>query len=160
MHAGHWARMTDQLDRRLAIAFSALTAQFKVGADGSAYEGLSLTDTSVVAWIARSVAAGKQPIQQQVADSLDLPKTTMTSVVKRLSARGLVEQGSGSTDARARTLGLTAEGLHLAASLREAQLRASSVILRTLPARDQVRLVELLETVIAQLPHKQQVQKK
>lgn len=149
--------MTELLDRRLAIAFSALTAQFKVGAEGSAYEGLSLTDTSVVAWVARSVAAGKQPIQQQVADSLDLPKTTMTSVVKRLSARGLVKQGTGSTDARARTLGLTADGLLLAASLRETQLRASAAILNTLSARDQAKLVELLETVVSKLPDKKRV---
>ncbi len=80
--------MTDLLDQRLTISFSALIAQFKVGAEGAAYEDLSLTATSVVAWIAGTVASGKQPIQQKMADSLHLPKTTMTSVVKRLSARG------------------------------------------------------------------------
>lgn len=152
--------MTDLLDQRLATAFSTLIAQFKVGAGSSAYEGLSLTDASVLSWIDRSVASGNQPIQQQVADSLELPKTTMTSVVKRLSARGLVQQGSGSTDARARTLGLTADGLQLAANLRETQLRSSEAILSTLSADDQDKLVELLETVVSKLPHKKLVQER
>lgn len=87
-----------------------------------------------------------------MAESLGLPKTTMTSAVKRLSARGLVEQGSGARDARARTLHLTADGQRLGSGLKEAQIGASMAILQSLSTRDQSRLIELLETIVAKPP--------
>jgi DNA-binding MarR family transcriptional regulator len=144
--------MDEQSCKRLAAAISALIARFKVGPEGSPYEHLTLTDAAVVSWLSQAAAEGREPIQKEVADSLGLPKTTMTSAVKRLSARGLVEQGSGARDARARTLHLTAAGQKLGSGLKEAQIGASMAILQSLPARDQSRLIELLETVASQAP--------
>jgi len=146
--------MTQKSGERLATAVSALIARFKIGPEGSAYDDLSLTDAAVVSCIAEAAAAGREPIQKEVGDVLGLPKTTMTSAVKRLSARGLVEQGVGARDGRARTLRLTPQGQQLGSSLKEAQIRASMAILQSLPVRDQDRLIELLETVVANLPAK------
>jgi len=144
--------MDEQSCKRLATAISALIARFKVGPENSPYEHLTLTDAAVVSWLSQAAAEGREPIQKEVAGSLGLPKTTMTSAVKRLSARGLVEQGSGARDARSRTLHLTADGQKLGSGLKEAQIGASMAILQSLPARDQSRLIELLETVVAQSP--------
>lgn len=146
--------MNEISGERLATAISALIARFKIGPDGSAYDGLSLTDAAVISCIAQAAAAGREPIQKEVGDALDLPKTTMTSAVKRLRARGLVEQGSGARDARARTLRLTAPGRQLGSSLKDAQIRASMAILQTLPVRDRDRLIGLLEKVVATVPTK------
>lgn len=84
----------------------------------------------------------------------------MTSAVKRLSGRGLVTQGSGSMDARAKTLRLTPQGQKVGLSLKNAQIGASVTILQTLPKRDQARLVELLEAVVANFPTKAPESKK
>lgn len=146
--------MIDNAGERLAAAISALIARFKIGPEGSAYDGLSLTDAAVVSFIADAAAAGREPIQKEVGDALGMPKTTVTSAVKRLSAGGLVKQGTGTRDARARTLQLTPPGQQLGSSLKQAQIRASMAILRTLPIRDQNRLIGLLETVVATLPDK------
>ena len=150
----HTSAMSKQSGARLAKAISALVAHFKVGPEGAGYADLSLTDAAVIASIADAAAGGREPIQKEVGDSLGLPKTTMTSAVKRLRARGLVEQVSGTSDARARTLRLTAIGHQAVSRLRQAQIAASVAILQTLPQRDQGRLVELLETVAANLPPK------
>lgn len=139
--------MDDEPGKRLAAAVSALIAHFKMGPDGAAYENLSLTDTAVLSRVATAAAAGRDPIQKEVGNALRLPKTTMTSAVKRLRARGLVEQELGAKDARARVLRLTPRGHELATDLKDAQVRASMTILESLPARDQALLIELLETV-------------
>ena len=144
--------MTEKSGERLATAISALIARFKIGPDGSVYDGLSLTDTAVVSAIAEITAAGPESLQKDIGRTLGLPKTTMTSAVKRLSARGLVEQGPGARDARAKTLRLTPRGQQLGSSLKKAQIQASLAILQTLAVRDQNRLIGLLETVVAKLP--------
>jgi DNA-binding MarR family transcriptional regulator len=141
--------MDEQSCTRLADAISALIARFKVGPESAPYEHLTITDAAVVSWLTRAAAEGREPIQKEVAESLGLPKTTLTSAVKRLAARGLVVQGSGARDARSKTLHLTADGQELGSGLKEAQIEASMAILQSLPARDQSRLIELLETVVA-----------
>lgn len=141
--------MTVTSGERLAAAISTLIARFKIGAEGSAYDRLSLTDAAVISCIADAAAAGREPIQKEVAASLALPKTTMTSAVKRLSAGGLVEQTRGASDARARTLRLTRHGQQIESGLKEARIRASMGILQSLPVRDRERLIGLLETVVA-----------
>jgi DNA-binding MarR family transcriptional regulator len=146
--------VNQEFPERLAIAISALIGRFKVGPENSPYEHLTLTDAAVVSWLSQAAAEGREPIQKEVALSLDLPKTTMASAVKRLSARGLVTQGAGTRDARARTLHLTSDGKKLALGLREAQLGASTAILQSLSAQDQLRLIDLLERVVAQTPSK------
>ena len=156
----HKEKINEKSGERLATAISALIARFKIGQAGSAYDGLSLTDAAVISCLADAAAAGRAPIQKEVGEALGLPKTTMTSAVKRLSTRGLVEQGSGARDARARTLRLTAPGQQLGSTLKEAQIRASMAILHSLPVRDRDRLVELLETVVAAVPDETTTQQK
>ena len=144
--------MDEQSGERLATAISALIARFKVGPEGTSYEDLSLTDAAVISWLAKAAIEGDEPIQKDVGDALGLPKTTVTSAVKRLSARGLVAQGPGRRDGRARTLRLTLDGQHLGTALKAAQVRASEAILESLSARDQGRLITLLERGAATAP--------
>lgn len=142
--------MDELYAKRLATAITALMARFKVSPENSPYEHLSLTDAAVISCLRQAAAEGREPIQREVAASLRLPKTTMTSAVKRLNGRGLLKQGSGASDARSKTLLLTPDGQELGSGLEEAQIQASMDILRRLSARDQARLIELLERVVAQ----------
>jgi DNA-binding MarR family transcriptional regulator len=144
--------MDEQSCKRLATAISTLIARFKVGPRNAPYEQLTLTDAALISALRQAAAEGREPIQKEVAEALGLPKTTMTSAVKRLIIRGLVAQGSGARDARARTLHLTADGRKLGEEIQKAQLGASKAILQSLPAQDQSRLIELLETVVASSP--------
>ncbi|MFN4101547.1 MAG: MarR family winged helix-turn-helix transcriptional regulator [Pararhodobacter sp.] len=133
---------------RLATVISALLDRFKVGPEGAAYDALSLTDTAIVARLAQAQAASHPVIQKDIAEALRLPKTTMTSAVKRLVARGLIVRGAG-MDARARVLRLTDQGLALAGALREAQVAASAQMLAALPPEDSAQLLALLERILA-----------
>ena len=133
---------------RLAMAISALLDRFKVGPEGTAYDALSLTDTAIIARLARARLAGQSVIQKDIGSALNLPKTTMTSAVKRLLARGLIQRGAGE-DARARVLHLTGDGIALAAALHQAQVAASASMLDALPPRERKHLVELLEQIVA-----------
>ncbi|MFN6979465.1 MAG: MarR family winged helix-turn-helix transcriptional regulator, partial [Gemmobacter sp.] len=133
---------------RLATAISALLDRFKVGPDATAYDALSLTDTAIVARLAKAQIAAHPVIQKDIAEALHLPKTTVTSAVKRLVARGLVAQGIGA-DGRARVLRLTDRGMALAGALRAAQVAASAQMLGALPPDERAQLLALLERIAA-----------
>ncbi|MFN4158881.1 MAG: MarR family winged helix-turn-helix transcriptional regulator [Gemmobacter sp.] len=109
---------------------------------------MSLTDTAIVARLARAEPTGQPVIQKDIGDALRLPRTTMTSAVKRLVARGLIARGTGA-DARARVLRPTDQGLALADALRQAQVAASAQMLAALPQGDRAQLLAMLERIAA-----------
>ncbi|WP_167767153.1 MarR family winged helix-turn-helix transcriptional regulator [Jannaschia formosa] len=131
------------LAQRLAMSVSSLVDRFKLRADGP-YAGLGLVEASMIARVASSETS---VTQGEIAAALGLPKTTMTSAVKRLEAKGLMVRDRSETDGRARVLWLTDEGAELACQLREAQVRASAAMLATLAPGDRETLVRLLERV-------------
>lgn len=143
--------MNEQLAQRLSSAITAVMGQFKVGAAGAPYDDLTLTDSALISWLAKADEEGIEPIQKDVGASLGLPKTTMTSAVKRLKARGLIEQTPGARDGRSKAVSLTPAGLRLGASLKNAQIRASAAILEALSSDEQLQLITLLETVVKDL---------
>lgn len=136
---------------RLAMAISALLEHFKMGAEGTAHDGMPLIDTAIVGRITSAVERDQEVIQKDISDALRLPKTTMASAVKRLVARRLVRRTAGD-DPRAKVLGLTEEGAAFAKALRRAQIAASASMLESLPGRDRKRLLELLERIASQMP--------
>lgn len=68
--------MIDKAGERLATAISALIARFTIGREGSAYDGLPLTDAAVVSFIVNAAAAGRELIQKEVGDASACPRRT------------------------------------------------------------------------------------
>lgn len=89
-------------------------------------------------WIVLSaIAAGPRQTQLALAQSLGLDKTTMTSLLDRLEAAGLVTRDHDSRDRRARIPGLTEAGTRAQQELIAARDRAEAAVLGQLSADEQ-----------------------
>ena len=89
-------------------------------------------------WIVLSaIAAGPRQTQLALAHSLGLDKTTMTSLLDRLEATGLVTREQDSRDRRARIPGLTEAGARVQQELIGARDRAEAEVLSQLGADEQ-----------------------
>lgn len=89
-------------------------------------------------WIVLSaIAAGPRQTQLALAHSLGLDKTTMTSLLDRLEAAGLVTREQDSRDRRARIPGLTEAGTRVQHELIAARDRAEAAVLSQLSADEQ-----------------------
>jgi DNA-binding MarR family transcriptional regulator len=89
-------------------------------------------------WIVLSaIAAGPRQTQLALAQSLGLDKTTMTSLLDRLEAAGLVTRDQDSRDRRARIPGLTETGTRVQHEVIAARDRAEEVVLSQLSADEQ-----------------------
>jgi DNA-binding MarR family transcriptional regulator len=89
-------------------------------------------------WIVLSaIAAGPRQTQLALAHSLGLDKTTMTSLLDRLEAAGLVTRDQDSRDRRARIPGLTGAGTRVQHELIAARDRAEAAVLSQFSADEQ-----------------------
>jgi len=99
-------------------------------------------------WIVLSaIAAGPRQTQLALAHSLGLDKTTMTSLLDRLEAAGLVTRDQDSRDRRARIPGLTEAGARVQQELIAARDRAEAAVLSQLSADEQ----RVLRAMLARL---------
>ena len=89
-------------------------------------------------WIVLSaIGAGPRQTQLALAQSLGLDKTTMTSLLDRLEAAGLVTRDHDRRDRRARIPGLTEAGTRVQHELIAARDRAEGAMLSQLSADEQ-----------------------
>ena len=96
-------------------------------------------------WIVLSaLAAGPRQTQLALAQSLGLDKTTMTSLLDRMEARGLITRAIDSHDRRARIPELTDEGLRVQAEVTSARDRVEAGLLSGFTADEQAQLRGLL----------------
>ena len=103
-------------------------------------------------WIVLSaIAAGPRQTQLALAQSLGLDKTTMTSLLDRLEAAGLVTRAQDSRDRRARIPGLTVAGTRVQHELIAARDRAEAVVLSQLSA-DEQRVLRAMLSRLAEGP--------
>ena len=103
-------------------------------------------------WIVLSaIAAGPRQTQLALAHSLGLDKTTMTSLLDRLEAAGLVTRDQDSRDRRARIPGLTEAGARVQQELIAARDRAEAVVLSQLSA-DEQRVLRAMLSRLAEGP--------
>src|ERR1700728_1485278 len=121
----------------------------RVGLDEAAREhGLS----GARDWIVLSaIAAGPRQTQLALAQSLGLDKTTLTSLLDRLEAAGLVTRDQDSRDRRARIPGLTEAGGRVQQELIAARDRAEEAVLGRLSA-DEQRVLRALLNRLAEGP--------
>lgn len=91
-----------------------------------------------------ALSTGPRQTQLALAHSLGLDKTTMTSLLDRLEARGLVTRSTDSHDRRARIPELTEDGRRLQAEVTNARDRVEAALLATFTPEEQHQLRELL----------------
>lgn len=103
-------------------------------------------------WIVLSaIAAGPRQTQLALAQSLGLDKTTMTSLLDRLEAAGLINRCQDSRDRRARIPALTEAGDRVQHDLIAARDRAEAAVLRALRA-DEQRVLRAMLARLADCP--------
>jgi MarR family transcriptional regulator, organic hydroperoxide resistance regulator len=96
-------------------------------------------------WIVLSaLAAGPRQTQLSLAQSLGLDKTTMTSLLDRMEARGLITRSTDRHDRRARIPELTAAGRQIQAEVTSARDRVEAGLLGGFSAEEQRQLRDLL----------------
>jgi len=96
-------------------------------------------------WMVLSaLTTGPRQTQLALAHSLSLDKTTMTSVLDRMEARGLVTRSTDRHDRRARIPELTADGRRVQAEVTQARDAVEASLLGMFSAREQELLRELL----------------
>ena len=96
-------------------------------------------------WIVLSaLAAGPRQTQLSLAQSLGLDKTTMTSLLDRMEARGLITRSVDRHDRRARIPELTGRGRQIQAEVTSARDRVEAGLLGGFTADEQRQLRDLL----------------
>jgi MarR family transcriptional regulator, organic hydroperoxide resistance regulator len=96
-------------------------------------------------WIVlAALSAGPRQTQLALAHSLGVDKTTMTSLLDRLEARGLLTRYTDSNDRRARIPALTEEGRRVQAEVTSARDRVEASLLATFSPQERHLLRELL----------------
>ena len=96
-------------------------------------------------WLVLSaLSAGPRQTQLALAHSLGVDKTTMTSLLDRMEARGLITRCTDSHDRRARIPELTAEGRRVASEVTGARDRVEAALLATFTPHEQYLLRDLL----------------
>jgi DNA-binding MarR family transcriptional regulator len=96
-------------------------------------------------WIVLSaLSAGPRQTQLALAHSLGVDKTTMTSLLDRMEARGLITRYTDRHDRRARIPELTEEGRRVQAEVTGARDRVEAALLATFTPHEQHLLRDLL----------------
>jgi DNA-binding MarR family transcriptional regulator len=131
--------MADDLD---AVAQLSFAVQELLGGIAAEHD-LSLTQLRLLA-----ILRDRDPAMLDLARHLGLGKSSVTGLVDRAAARGLVERVSAPGDGRGVHVRLTAGGRRLAERLTEQGEGALSALLDVLAARDRARLGSLAGTVV------------
>jgi MarR family transcriptional regulator, organic hydroperoxide resistance regulator len=138
--AGSWSAVL-ALQRAAHASVRALTAEL-------AGLGLSGSEVNAVANL-----AGEQPCTvSQLAAAAGVRVTTMTSVLDRLEARGLIARGSAPADRRAVRVGLTASGCDAAAAITQAVAGLERRALAGLPSEELAGLRAGLDALAGAAP--------
>jgi DNA-binding MarR family transcriptional regulator len=102
-------------------------------------------------WIVLSaLSTGPRQTQLALAHSLGVDKTTMTSLLDRMEARGLITRSTDTHDRRARIPELTEHGRRVQAEVTGARDRVEQALLSAFTAQEQHLLRELLARLVAQ----------
>jgi DNA-binding MarR family transcriptional regulator len=91
-----------------------------------------------------ALSTGPRQTQLALAHSLGLDKTTMTSLLDRMEARGLITRCTDSHDRRARIPELTEDGRRVQAETTSARDRVEAALLASFTQQEQHLLRDLL----------------
>ncbi|MFT3697874.1 MAG: MarR family transcriptional regulator [Kofleriaceae bacterium] len=90
----------------------------------------------------------RQPLMQELAAFLGLEKSSLSGLVDRAEARGLVERVPHDQDARAMTIRMTAAGKKLSRVVEQEVYAKADALLAHVTKPDQHRLGEILALVL------------
>ena len=127
------------LDALVPVVFVTTAILNKVGAEND----LSLTLIRVL-----GILWDRRPRMAELADYLGLEKQTMSGLVARAEARGLVARAPNGLDGRATDVFLTKEGAKLVKRLRLQIQQAMTPLTEQLSASDQLLLRDLLHRML------------
>jgi DNA-binding MarR family transcriptional regulator len=126
---------TTLIDRLVQLSFEVQSRLGTIAAD----HDLSLTQVRLL-----GVLRDHQPGIQQLADHLGLEKSSVSGLIDRAEARGLVRRTSSATDGRAVHVAIAREGRRLAQRAEREVETALSVLVARLTNAERARLAELL----------------
>ncbi len=129
------------LDALAKTSFATMAILHRVAAEND----LSLTQLRVA-----GILRDRRLRMAELAGYLGLEKSTMTGLVERAEARGIMARASGQDDGRVIDVFLTSEGLKLAAHVERQIQEALAPLTDRLEAADQRRLQELLERLLVE----------
>jgi MarR family transcriptional regulator, lower aerobic nicotinate degradation pathway regulator len=141
--------MTEQPDRGEvvdALAQLSWRVQSVIG-EAAASEGLSLSQLRLI-----GILRDREPEMLELAQHLGLDKSSVSGLVARAEARGLVERRPLPSDGRRVAVRLTDAGRALAARVTSEVDRRMTPLLATIPAAQQRGLVSLMGSAIPTLP--------
>jgi len=95
----------------------------------------------------RAIAADEGRSQNEVAESLHIPPSSMVAVIDHLEGRGLVERKLHPTDRRSRVLHMTRKGDEVLARATELAMGLETTICAGLPEQKRQALLEMLAQV-------------
>jgi DNA-binding MarR family transcriptional regulator len=87
--------------------------------------------------------------QRTLGERISLDRSTMTEVVARLSARGLIKTARDSNDGRRKTIRLTPKGVATLQHLIPRTHQMTSRLVGALDAKEQAELLRLLTSVVS-----------
>lgn len=91
----------------------------------------------------------REPGMLELARHLELEKSSLSGLVDRAEARGLVERVPSADDRRATTVRMTARGRQLSRAVQAEVETDVAALLGELPDKDRERLQAILERVVA-----------
>ena len=105
-------------------------------------------DLSVVQVRLLGILRDREPGMLQLARRLELEKSSLSGLVDRAEKRGLVERIPSTSDRRAATIRVTAQGRKLARVIEEAVSAEVDALVQVLPEADRRRLAALIGRVV------------
>lgn len=107
-------------------------------------EGISYSEISVLSF----VSDNKDAFLKEISENLNLPSSTLTSVIDRLEKRGLVHRVVSKRNRRSYSLELTKDGIRISDLHKSAEKKMWNKLLEGLKSdSDREKLIELLETI-------------
>jgi DNA-binding MarR family transcriptional regulator len=91
----------------------------------------------------------REPGMNELARHLELEKSSLSGLVDRAEARGLVERVPSADDRRAATVRLTPLGRQLARTIADKVRKEVAVLLAVLPDKDRARLTALVGRIVS-----------
>lgn len=133
----------DLVDALVPVAFATMAALNRIAAENE----LSLSLIRVL-----GILRDRRPRMAELADHLGLEKQTMSGLIARAQARGLVDRAPNAEDGRATDVFLTLHGLALVERLHERTREALAPLTGGFTPRERQQLQALLQRMHA--PHR------
>lgn len=135
----------------LAAAVAGIIAALLVAGRGGAPAEGRIPFNPLYFHLLRRLDAGGPTRPSALADALGVSRTTLSTAVKALSGRGLVDRRADRSDGRAHEVVLTDEGRDVLAAIRRQDLRNAAAMLSCLEPAERAGFVRAATKVAAGL---------